>query len=198
MIIKQVAQANPGRRHTLGQSLVEAALILPILTLLMLGVIEFGLILYAHVQVANAAREAARAASLYNSTRYARWSDGSLPSKCEGTIEGWSLNQTVQQAVVYHALTASGSKKDCPNSSGTVMYTSLGRLNSTQVFTATVAPAQSTYYSAANNPESSPTPGTTGTVKLVYPYRLPILSNLIPYLKDPVLVTKSVQFQYEQ
>jgi Flp pilus assembly protein TadG len=191
-------QAYPGHKHTLGQSLAEAALVLPMLTLLLLGVIEFGLILYAHVQVANAAREAARAASLYNSTRYAQWSDGSVPSKCEGTVEGWSLNQTIQQAIVYRALTTSGSKKDCPSASGTVTYTSLGRLSSTMVFTATVAPAQSTYYSAADNPDSSPTPGTTGTVTLVYPYRLPILSNLIPYLKDPVLITKSVQFQYEQ
>src|SRR5207249_360536 len=60
---------RPASWRRSGQSMVEMALLLPILTLLLLGVIEFGFILYAHVQLANAAREAGRAASLYRSTR---------------------------------------------------------------------------------------------------------------------------------
>ncbi len=47
-----------------GQSLVEIALILPVLLILFLGVAEVGFFFYAHVQVANAAREGARYGSL--------------------------------------------------------------------------------------------------------------------------------------
>jgi Flp pilus assembly protein TadG len=181
-----------------GQSLVETALMLPLLTLLLMGLIEFGMILYAHVQVANAAREAARSASLYNSTRYAPWADGSTIKNCEGSIEGWSLNQAVQQAIVNRGKATSGSNEGCPNTSGTIVYTSLGQLDSTATFTATVTPTQSTYYNTTTNPKSSPTSGTTGTVTLVYSYQLPIVSNLIPYLSNPISIRKSVQYEYQQ
>jgi Flp pilus assembly protein TadG len=181
-----------------GQSLVETALILPLLTLLLIGLVEFGMLLYAHVQVANAAREAARAASLYNSTRYGPWADGSTINTCEGSIDGWSLNLAVQQAIVNRGISTSGSSKGCPNTSGTIIYTSLGRLDSTATFNATVTPAQSTYYNATTNPKSSPTPGTAGTVTLVYSYQLPIVSNLIPYLSNPISIRKSVQYEYQQ
>ncbi|GAB4526497.1 MAG: hypothetical protein Kow0063_00810 [Anaerolineae bacterium] len=47
-------------RKTRGQSLVEFALILPILLLLILGIIEGARIIWAYITVQNAAREAAR------------------------------------------------------------------------------------------------------------------------------------------
>ncbi len=47
-----------------GQSLVEAALVLPILVILFLGIAEVGFFLFAQVQVTNAAREGARYGSL--------------------------------------------------------------------------------------------------------------------------------------
>lgn len=185
-------------RRVVGQSLIETALILPLLTVMLLGVVELGLILYAHVQVANAAREAARAASLYSSIRYTQWADGSTIKNCEGSIEGWSLNLTVQQAIVNRGISTSGSNKGCPNTSGTIVYTSLGRLNPTATYNVTVSPAQSTYYNATSNPESVPTPGTAGTVTLVYQYQLPIVSNLIPFLSNPISIRKSVQYEYQQ
>jgi Flp pilus assembly protein TadG len=43
-----------------GQTLVELALVLPILLLLLFGIIEFGRILNAYIMVSNASREAAR------------------------------------------------------------------------------------------------------------------------------------------
>ncbi len=46
-----------------GQSLVEFALILPVLLLFMLGVMEFGRILFVYTEVSGAAREALRAAT---------------------------------------------------------------------------------------------------------------------------------------
>ena len=47
-----------------GNSLVEMALMLPVCLILFLGIIEVGFLLFAHVQVANAAREGARYGSL--------------------------------------------------------------------------------------------------------------------------------------
>ena len=47
-----------------GQSLVEIALILPVLVILFLGFMEVGFFVYAHVQVANAARSGTRHGTL--------------------------------------------------------------------------------------------------------------------------------------
>ncbi len=50
-----------GRDRERGQGLVELALILPVLLLFMLGLMEFGRILFIYTEVSNAAREALRA-----------------------------------------------------------------------------------------------------------------------------------------
>ena len=47
-----------------GQSFVEFALVLPILILLVLGIIQFGIVFYGQVTITSAAREAARMASI--------------------------------------------------------------------------------------------------------------------------------------
>jgi Flp pilus assembly protein TadG len=47
-----------------GNSLVEIALVLPVLLVLFLGIVEVAFLLFAHVQVANATREGARIGSL--------------------------------------------------------------------------------------------------------------------------------------
>lgn len=52
------------RRLLRGQSLVEIALILPVMLILFLGIAEVGLFVWSHVQVINASREGARYASL--------------------------------------------------------------------------------------------------------------------------------------
>ncbi len=53
-------------RRERGQSLVELALSIPLLLLIVMGVIEFGFVLYAHVQVAAASGQGARAGSLFS------------------------------------------------------------------------------------------------------------------------------------
>jgi TadE-like protein len=50
------------KTHQRGQSLVEVALVLPILLLILLGVFDFGRAVFAFNTVSNAAREAARVA----------------------------------------------------------------------------------------------------------------------------------------
>lgn len=48
-----------------GQSIVELSLVLPIVMMLLMGMIDLGFVLYAHVQVAAASYEGARAGTLY-------------------------------------------------------------------------------------------------------------------------------------
>ncbi len=67
-----------------GQATVETALLIPMLIVLLLGIIMVGFNIYAFVQVTNAAREGARAGSLF------------LIRKAE---TGLTLDQTVQRAV---------------------------------------------------------------------------------------------------
>lgn len=52
------------RKNTRGQSLVETAIILPILVLIIVGIIEFGLLLNNYILITNASREGARKAAL--------------------------------------------------------------------------------------------------------------------------------------
>jgi Flp pilus assembly protein TadG len=58
-------KTRPGRRER-GQSLVEAAVILPILLLLVAAVVDFGRAFDTYIVLTNAAREGARFGSLAN------------------------------------------------------------------------------------------------------------------------------------
>ena len=51
-------------KNNRGQALVEFALIIPVLLLLVVGVMEFGLVINQYMVVAEAAREGARSAAL--------------------------------------------------------------------------------------------------------------------------------------
>jgi Flp pilus assembly protein TadG len=53
-----------GRRCERGQATVEAALVLPLVVLLLLAVVQVGLLVRAEVLVTHAAREAARSAAV--------------------------------------------------------------------------------------------------------------------------------------
>jgi len=52
------------RERNSGQELVEFAIVFPVLMLLLLGIIEFGRIVYSYNAISNAAREGARLAIL--------------------------------------------------------------------------------------------------------------------------------------
>ena len=67
-----------------GQAAVETALLLPALVILLFGIIMTGFTFYAFIQVSNAAREGARAGSLYRITQ---------------ATSGLTLVQTVRQAI---------------------------------------------------------------------------------------------------
>src|SRR6185503_6112479 len=76
------ATARPGARkrcRTRGQSLVELALVLPVLLLLVLAAVDLGRIFFARIAVANAAREGAYEAS-YHGTYVANGACGASNS----------------------------------------------------------------------------------------------------------------------
>ncbi len=54
-----------GREDAGGQSLVEFALVVPVFLLILLAIVQFGFIFNAQVTITNAAREGARAATIY-------------------------------------------------------------------------------------------------------------------------------------
>lgn len=74
--------SSSGRQR--GQATVETALLLPALIMLLFGIIMSGFTFYAFIQVSNAAREGARAGSLYRITQ---------------ATSGLTLVQTVRQAI---------------------------------------------------------------------------------------------------
>jgi Flp pilus assembly protein TadG len=184
-----------------GQSLVETALILPILALLLIGIMEFAFMLYAQVQVANAAREAARAGSLYRSTRYT-YADTN--KNCDGAIAGWSLQNVVDQAVVSRL----PLNAECRDSSAPVTSTALGRLDpapaSPDVIQVTISDVEANastpvfWTTSQQSGSVMPDAGKRATVQVVYPYRLIVVSNLFPYLTNPISIRKSVRFEFSQ
>lgn len=76
------------RRNQKGQSIVEFALVLPILLLLLLGIVEFGLIFNTHVTLTHMAREWAR----YGSIHWNSESDTVLESKIIAEIDDSHLD----------------------------------------------------------------------------------------------------------
>jgi Flp pilus assembly protein TadG len=71
------------RRTESGQSLVEFALILPVLVLMLVGTLDLGRVVLANDTVSNAAREAARYAIVHGSQAASRCPAGPLPSDVE-------------------------------------------------------------------------------------------------------------------
>lgn len=74
---------RPGRaRGSRGQTLVEFALVFPIFVVLMLAIVVIGLLVFYTQEVTNAAREAARYASIHSSTAQCptvSWQDPQTP-----------------------------------------------------------------------------------------------------------------------
>lgn len=131
---------NRSYKHPEGQSLVEFALFVPILALLLSGIAAFGFLLYAHVQVTNATREAARAGSLFLHTRFTYTSCLLGSSACPtgygdgGTNPGcWTLSQWVENGLVELNRQSNG----CPSSGYSSTSNSFGLLSSSKCPSAT-------------------------------------------------------------
>lgn len=67
------------------QSMVELALVLPVLLLILFGIVEFGRIFHSYMVIANAARVGARVGAIKNS-------DSQIVSAVEGAVQPSSLD----------------------------------------------------------------------------------------------------------
>ena len=104
----------PGRRarqrppSSRGQALVELALILPLATMLLTGIIVFGIGLFYQQQVSNAAREAARYASLHSATAQCPTVSKLTPAappasyvECDTPAAGWPRMTAAGRSLVF-------------------------------------------------------------------------------------------------
>ena len=95
---------RPGRH---GQTLVEAALVMPLLLVLLFGIILLGLGVFYQQQLANAAREAARYAAIHSATARCptvpHLDPASPPlsyTRCDRPTEGWpNMSEAGRRAV---------------------------------------------------------------------------------------------------
>ena len=115
---------RPGTRQR-GAAALEFALVAPVLILMILGMIDFGMVMNAQALVANSARDAARVASLNGTEANAR----STALKSASSLGGTAPTVTVQCFTDIAATTAcTGSSYDTAKAAGyivrvTVSYT---------------------------------------------------------------------------
>ena len=72
---------SPMRRCATGQSMVEFALILPLLVAFLFGIVELGILFNVYIGMTNMAREGARAGSVYQYTGTAPTNSGTVGSQ---------------------------------------------------------------------------------------------------------------------
>lgn len=185
-------------RHRYGraQSLVEFALILPLLVVLLLGLTDFGFLLYAHVQVANAAREGARAGSLFLGSRFQYTACTGSPVACPtgygnpSSPDCWALTDWVQNGVVERSRKSDG----CPvtpaafSATGT---TALGLLNRTRCATATTTNQECWWETiTATTSGGLPTAGTEISVSVRYNHHMLFFGGLLGMFSEYTPITK--------
>ena len=86
---------NNHRGRDRAQSLVEFALVIPLFLLLMLGLIDFGRLLFSYISLANGAREMARVVAITGSNPQA-----SIDAFNNLTIIGGSMDPTTDSVVM--------------------------------------------------------------------------------------------------
>ena len=96
-----------------GSTLVEFALVFPVLIALMIGIMEFGWLVKNTLQMSNAAREGARTASLGATTTTI---NSRITSRCAGVPVTTILQYTVNNTT-YLTLADSGTTNTAPTGS---------------------------------------------------------------------------------
>lgn len=91
----QIGMVQSKLRSERGASMVEFALITPLLFVLLFGIIEFGLILYDQAVITNASREGARYAAMY----YIEPSSGQAARRTQGEIRSWVNNYVATRLI---------------------------------------------------------------------------------------------------
>ncbi len=151
-----------------GQSAVEIALVLPLLLLILFGIIISVFMLQAYDQVSNAAREGARAGSMYRATR---------------AISGLSLDQTVQKAI-YDSGTGLSALGGLPTTSPSF------NVGSDVVVSLTTS-------AGTASSKSDPQPGDRIRVRITYRYTLPVVSQALPMFPQPIVIVRDVVMEVQ-
>ncbi len=189
-------------RHKNGQSLVELAISLPLLLMILLGLADFGFLLYAHVQVSNAAREGARAGALYLSGRfhYTSCTGGGCTAGYGngGTNPGcWELRDWVENALVERnrdnfGCPTPGYQADPIHSFGWLSPTACSSdptgTNGPDCWW--LRPLRD--FELATPMTDPPTAGRPLEVRVAYRYNLPFVGSLIPVFPGSILIEKTV------
>ena len=119
-------------RGRAGQSLVEMAMVLPVLTLLTFGLVDFGRAYYFQVSITNAAREGARVGilNIYTGPQNPSCSSSNSWATCPVQTDG-AISQAVSNELTYSAIAptsiticpphdSTGSTAGCPDTSNRV------------------------------------------------------------------------------
>ncbi len=159
-------------RSFAGQATVEIALVLPALLVLLMGIIIAGFTFYAFIQVTNAAREGARAGSLYRITQ---------------ASSGLSLDQTVRNAICNSTARISAlgyltPPVTAPNCSSTSFD-----VDGTDVTTTQVDVDSDGFVSG----------GDQVVVQVTFRYRIPILSSFVRAFGNPIVIVRSVMMEIQ-
>ena len=122
----------PFMRRRLGQSLVEMAMVLPLLTFLTFGLVDFGRAYFFQVSVTNAAREGARAAilNIYTGPATPTCSTSNAYATCPVETDA-AITAAVNNELTYSGITPksiticpphdlTGSTIGCPDASNRV------------------------------------------------------------------------------
>lgn len=181
-------------RRSLGQAGIEFALVMPLLSLLLLSLVDFGMFLHAQVQVTNAAREGARAGSLYLGGRFHYTACYSNCPTGYGTGGAcWYLQDWVENAVVERNRASSG----CPASGTNASINSLGILNATKCASATsgtncwwLQPVTSNYVPITGS--DLPVAGNPLEVRLIYRYTPALFGDFAGFDQNPLVIAKTV------
>ena len=152
-----------------GQATVEVALVLPMLMILLFGIIMGGFAFYAFIQVSNAAREGARAGSLYRITAATR-------------PNGWTIDNEVKAGI-------------CDTGSGT---SSLGFLAPpTSSCTSSSFNLNRDVAVLSSGDLAVPLAGDQLTVTVAYSYTMPVLSSFMPVFPRPIVIRRTVMMELQ-
>ena len=154
-----------------GQSSVEIALVLPLLLILLFGIVTSGFMFFAFIQVSNAAREGARAGSLYRMTQ---------------ADTGWNLEETVEKAI-YNSGTGESALVSLPIDASSFVVTNDVVTTLTDGNTSDSCPLD------VNNP----CPGDRLNVRVTYRYTQPILATVVPVFPQPIIIVRNVMMEMQ-
>jgi len=182
-------------RRKAGQAMAELAILLPVLVIMFLGLVDFGMLFFAQVQVTNAAREGARAGSLY---RGGRFHYTSCYSNCQtgygnggNTPDCWSPVDWVENALVERNRLANGCDELGYKTNPVHAF---GLLKPTQCASATSGTdcwwLQPLVFTADGS--GLPTAGQEIRVIVRYRYSMLFVNSLIPMFPDTMVIDRTV------